>query len=112
MIEILFLIIGLVAWIYGLFLLGKANSDFFYYMLYAPIIFILLLMSVTSLESVLSLIYSLESWTLILVLLTVVERIAWGITLKEIAGEDKLIWFYLTYTTPFMWFIYRIVKIR
>jgi hypothetical protein len=36
----------------------------------------------------------------------------WAETLREQAGEDERVWFYLTLIVPFLWILYRAVKWR
>lgn len=111
-------IIGLIlslAWIYLLFRIGqkKDNAFIFYMLLYAPVLISLLLIGVISFTASLEIFNTLSAWTLIILLVVILERLAWGITLNEISGEDRLVWFYIAYLVPFFgWFLYRLTNIR
>lgn len=103
-------------WIFLLFRLGQKgdNTVLFYVLLYAP--WVLVLLAFVALANSVSGLLSLVGWNPLLILLVAVfimERGFWGYTLKEIAGEDELVKFYLVYPIPLLgWMVYWGVRIR
>lgn len=103
-------------WIFLLFRLGQKgdNTVLFYVLLYAP--WVLVLLALVALANSVSGLLSLVGWNPLLILLVAVfimERGFWGYTLKEIAGEDELVKFYLVYPIPLLgWMVYWGVRIR
>lgn len=98
---------------------GKKNRTMaFYLLLYAPLIismiaswmiwwvFIMGWMSVTGML--------VHVWVLVLaILLYLAERVIWGITAREVAGRDKLVWFFIVLYIPlFGWILYRATEAR
>jgi hypothetical protein len=97
------IISGLVSLIYtfAIFKVGVSDSKgTFFTLLYLPYI-LLITAYVLSMEIL---------WVFLAIF--VIERIIWGATLKEISGEDQLVWFYLVYYVPFLWIFYWATKIR
>lgn len=107
-----------VGWIYFLFRIGqkKDYGMLFFTLLYLPLLLpfiVVAFLSFGAFSTILALFTKLSLWSIILVGVLILEKIAWGVTLKEISGEDKLVWFYIAYIIPFFgWFFYRIVNIR
>jgi len=108
-------IIGIVlslGWIYLLFHLGSKDKDtIFYTLIYLPLLPGILLFAILFPLIIANLLTMFNVWAIILLIVFVAERLAWGLTLKEISGEKKLVWFYIAYSVPFLgWFLYQITK--
>lgn len=104
-----------IAWAYMLFRIGmkKKNTTLFYVLLYAPMVLPLLISVVIFTSVFTSIVNVFGAWALILLITLAFERVAWGITLREISGNDELVWFYVVYYIPlFGWLLYRLTKIR
>lgn len=119
MTETIFVFIGLIclilfgSYIGFLFNLGQSRKRnkkyFFYFLVYVPVIISLLFAVNTS--GILGLIPNSLIGLLSLSFL-ILERIAWAITLREVAHKDELVWFLLVFIFPFMWVLYRVVNLR
>ena len=111
-------IIGLLlsfAWIFLLFKIGqkKDNAFLFFLLLYAPVLIPLLIIGIINPGFFASLFAVLSTWAVIVLLAVIFERLAWGVTLREISGNDELVWFYIAYSIPLIgWLLYRVTKIR
>lgn len=102
-------------WTYVLFRTGQSRgrTALFYVLLYAPLVLGTLWNIIVAPEAILAFFGILGAWGIIAILIFALERIGWGFTLKEISGEDRLVWFYIAYWVPFFgWFLYRLVNIR
>ncbi len=109
-VSLLFLLL----WGFMLFEIGKMDETkvLFYLMLYLPIALPVLLSFILAPMTVMGVLISLSSWAIILLLVMIIEKIAWGVTLREISGEDQMVWFYLSYIIPLFWILYRVTKLR
>lgn len=101
----------LVAYLHILFRLAgskKDRQDLFYLLLYAPyligIVFLIYSLVVSGVV--------LPLFWVLLFFLFVVERVVWGVSLYEVAGEDRVAWFAMIYFfSPLLWIIYQFQKL-
>ena len=104
-------------WTFALFKIGRKdkNKVVFYSLLYLPLLipfFVGLIVFPTVYVDVFNML-NLSVWFLILLIALIVERVAWGFTLKLVSGNDELVWFYFVYYIPlFGWLLYRATKLR
>lgn len=107
------------AWAVLLFILGRSKKDrtgWFYLVLYIPVVMSIITVGLLWALGV-SLFGGLIGLHTIIIAVTiflyVVERIMWGLTAREVAGKDKLIWFFLVIYVPlFGWLLYRATEAR
>jgi len=104
---ILHLIVGLVASLaYSLFLFTigqkKRSKTLFFVFLYVPIIFLFFYLQQTAQ------LVSVNPWIFVLL---GIERIFWGFTLKEIASDEKVAWFYVVSYLPAGWVLYHLTRL-
>lgn len=100
----------LVALLYGLYIFHmgqKRRKEWqFYALLSVPILATVLF--AIFFENILASVFGI-----IVLVIFVVERVAWMFTLKEVAGEDRLVWFYLIFLVPLLgWLLYRSTSLR
>lgn len=105
-------IVGLL-WIYLLFAIGQLDKKVaFFLMLYIPSILTTGLYLIVLSDYLVSIALALSVWMFFLIAIVVLERIAWGIALKEISGRDKLVTFYLVYMFPVVgWIVYYLTRL-
>jgi len=110
--EILTIIFTLI-WIFVLFKIGQKQEPYiFYLVLYSTFIIPIILTIILTPLILAYLTASLSSWLIIFFLIFVLERIAWGVSLNEVAGNEQIGWFYLIYSIPLMWLIYRVSLLK
>lgn len=113
MTELFMLIVsGLV--IFLLFVLGQNDKRkwLFYSIVWFPFLIVGLWMLLISPLGSIALLVSLPLGLKLILGAIIIERIGWGITLREISGEDRLVWFYIAATVPlFGWLLYRVVRL-
>lgn len=99
---------GLLFWLAQL--KKRGSKKWFYIALYAP--YIPAMIAVVMLGS-LALIGVFGWWVLVVLLVIAAERVLWGMTVYEVAAQDKLITFVLVFLVPvFGWLIYRATQWR
>lgn len=98
-----------------LFHLGKKDKHkkWFYVLIHAAWVLPFILLFLISPIGLFIGILALPTWIQLLLLIFVVERYVWGITLREASGKDRLVWFYIIAPFPLIgWFFYRAVQVR
>ncbi len=91
-----------IIWALLLFTIGQSKKNhtniLFYAVIYAPIL--------------IGIIFSVKLMSPLMFLVLIIERIAWGFTAKEAAGEDKFVWFVVILYFPLIgWLLYRATKL-
>jgi len=84
----------------------KDRSVLFFTLLYIPQIVIPLCLFLLT-------ILCFSPVVLLILVLFSLERVIWGMTLYDVAGEDKLVWFIIIFLVPFFgWSLYKITGMR
>lgn len=108
MIEYLLGLIITVMYALGAFAVAqKSNKSYlwFYLMIYAPYALGILFLIFIS-------VVQLSGFMIFIAILIIIEKIFWGMALKEAAGRDQLIWFFIIWLFPVVgWLLYYITKL-
>lgn len=95
------------AWLFSLARSKKDRKDLFFLVLYAPYVLTIIGLLVFVFSGA-----GLGLWGLILLFALVIERIIWGISLYEVAGNGDIAWFVMIFfLSPMLWIVYQVQKI-
>lgn len=114
--TIISIIIAL-AWAGFLFWLGQSKKKnataWFYTVLFAPTVIGTIVGFLTDSATYQAAAQVMGPWFIVILALVGVERILWAFSLKDAAGEDRLVWFYVIFFVPLIgWLLYRATQIR
>jgi len=99
----IWILVGIAPFLWGLLLLALSDSKYwFFFSAYFPLILV----------AIYTIPLPLTQLTLTLLAVGVVERVIWGLTLYDVAGEDKIVTFYLVLIVPLIgWLVYNMTKL-
>lgn len=104
-IIVLLVLVGYMILVYFLAQSKKDRQWLFYLVLYLPQVAGLLSLFLMALVAP-----SVIIWILLVLILA--ERLMWGMTLYEVAGDEKVVWYCIIFLVPvFGWVFYRLVKL-